>query len=302
MAEGESFDDPDAAADLASTLAPPIVVKADGLAAGKGVLICESPADAVNAINRIMREEVFGASGRRVVVEEFLEGRETSIFTLTDGDARVVLEPAQDYKRALDGDDGLNTGGMGAYSPVPWLQPDMRERAINEIVMPLLDGLADEDRPFRGCFYAGLMITEKGPRLIEVNCRLGDPDGIVLMPRLESDLGELLYTCAAGGLAQRSVAWNADACVSVVVASGGYPGPYPTGFDIDGIDEPDDVVVFHAGTAMRDHRLVSAGGRVLDVTATGRTIEDARARAYAAVGKIRMEGMHYRTDIAKGVS
>ncbi len=302
MAEGESFDDPDAAADLASTLAAPIVVKADGLAAGKGVLICQTQAEAVNVINRMMREDMFGESSRRVVVEEYLEGRETSIFTLTDGDARLVLEPAQDYKRALDGDGGLNTGGMGAYSPVPWLDAATRQRALDEIVHPMLDGLAGEGKMFTGCFYAGLMVTDKGPRLIEINCRFGDPDGLVLMPRLQSDLGELLYACAAGGLASVDVSWSPDACVAVVVASGGYPEGYETGYPIEGVADTDDVVVFHAGTAMRDGKLVTAGGRVLDVTATGPTIDDARARAYAAAEKITFEGIHLRKDIAKGVS
>ena len=300
MAEGESFDDPDAAIDFARTIAPPIVVKAEGLAAGKGVLICRNHAHAAEAIDDIMRGSAFGDAGRRVVVEEFLEGRETSIFTLADGNTTVVLEPAQDYKRALDGDQGLNTGGMGAYSPVPWLG-EMRQRAVDEIVIPLIEGLASEGRTFKGCFYAGLMITAKGPRLIEVNCRFGDPDGIVLMPRLASDLGELLFAVAEGSLGAQKVTWRDEACVAVVVASGGYPSDYRKGVPIAGIESSDDVVVFHAGTALRDGSLVSSGGRVLDVTALGATIDDARARAYETAAKIRMDGMHYRTDIAKGV-
>jgi len=174
-----------------------------------------------------MRERVFGASGGRVVVEEFLEGRETSIFCLTDGDTRVVLEPAQDYKRALDGDRGLNTGGIGSYSPVPWLGADVREQAVREIVMPLLDGLAAEGRPYEGCLYCGLMITDKGPRLIEVNCRFGDPETQVLLPRLRTDFAELLSACAAGGLRSQRLEWSDDACVTVVVTSGGYPGGVP---------------------------------------------------------------------------
>jgi len=190
---------------------------------------------------------------------------------------------------------------MGAYSPVPWLG-EMRQRAVDEIVMPLIDGLASEGRTFKGCFYAGLMITAKGPRLIEVNCRLGDPDGIVLMPRLRSDLGELLFAVAEGSLGAQKVVWRERASVAVVVASGGYPENYATGVPISGIDESDDVTVFHAGTAMKDGSLVSNGGRVLDVTALGATIDDARSKAYATAAKIRMDGMHYRTDIAKGVS
>jgi len=304
MAEGESFDDPDSAFEYARTIAPPLVVKAEGLAAGKGVLICSTHAEAEAAIDQIMRERVFGASGGRVVVEEFLEGRETSIFCLTDGDTRVVLEPAQDYKRALDGDQGLNTGGIGSYSPVPWLGADVREQAVREIVMPLLDGLAAEGRTYEGCLYCGLMITDKGPRLIEVNCRFGDPETQVLLPRLRTDFAELLNACATGSLSSQLPEWSDDACVTVVVTSGGYPGEYRTGITIDGIEDAEalgDVTVFHAGTSRIDGRLVSSGGRVLNVSAWGPTIAAARSRAYEAVGKIRMDGAYARSDIALNV-
>jgi phosphoribosylamine--glycine ligase len=304
MAEGESFDDPDAALDFAKTIAGPLVVKAEGLAAGKGVLICRAHDDARAAIDRIMRERAFGASGVRVVVEEFLEGRETSIFCLTDGETKLILEPAQDYKRALDNDEGLNTGGMGSYSPVPWLAPDVRQRAIDEIVLPLIDGLSSEGRTYRGCFYTGLMFTDKGPRLIEVNARFGDPETQALMPRLRSDLLVLLEACVDGTLSKHTPHWSDDACVSVVVASGGYPGDYATGVPIEGIDDAEalgGVAVFHAGTKEHDGRLVSAGGRVLNVSAWGTSVTAARERAYEAVGKIRMDGMHVRADIAAGV-
>jgi phosphoribosylamine--glycine ligase len=304
MAQGESFDDPEAAADCARTLAAPLVVKADGLAAGKGVLICDSQADAVNVIDRMMREDMFGTSGRRVVVEEFLEGRETSIFCLTDGESRVILDPAQDYKRAQDDDHGLNTGGMGSYSPVPWLSTDVREQAVREIVHPLLDGLASEGRPFAGCFYAGLMITEKGPRLIEVNSRFGDPETQALLPRLRTDLVQLLFACVDGSLGSHEPVWSEDACVSVVVASGGYPGDYASGKAIEGIDDAEalgDVMVFHAGTSRSGGRLVSAGGRVLNVSALGSSIPAARDRCYEAVSRITMDGAYSRSDIARGV-
>jgi phosphoribosylamine--glycine ligase len=304
MAEGESFDDPDAAADCARTIAGRIVVKADGLAAGKGVLICETRADAVNAIDRIMREEIFGSSGHRVVVEEFLEGRETSIFCLTDGDARIVLEPAQDYKRALDDDRGLNTGGMGSYSPVPWLSSIVREQAIHEIVHPLLDGLASEGRSYTGCMYCGLMITDKGPRLIEVNARFGDPETQALLPRLGSDLAGLLMAGAEGTLGSQRLVWSENACVSVVVASGGYPGEYATGKSIDGIDDAEalgDVAVFHAGTTRTNGRLVSASGRVLNISALGASIREARERCYDAASRIKIDGSYFRSDIARGV-
>jgi phosphoribosylamine--glycine ligase len=304
MAEGESFDDPDAATDFARTIAPPLVVKAEGLAAGKGVIICADHAEATTAIDQIMRERMFGASGDRVVVEEFLDGRETSIFCLTDGDARLILEPAQDYKRARDDDEGPNTGGMGSYSPVPWLSPNVREQAIAEIVVPLLDGLTEEDRLYQGCLYCGLMITDKGPLLIEVNCRFGDPETQALLPRLRTDLAELLSACADGTLGSQRVEWADDACVSVVVASGGYPEDYVKGKAIDGIEGAEaleGVAIFHAGTKRVDGSLVSDGGRVLNVSALGPSIPAARERAYEAVGRITMDGLHFRGDIARGV-
>lgn len=305
MAQGESFNDPDAAIDLAQTLAAPIVVKAEGLAAGKGVLICASHDEARSAIDSIMRERSFGDSGNRVVVEEFLEGREISMFCLTDGITKLYLDLAQDYKRSLDDDQGLNTGGMGSYSPVPWFSDEIRERALREIVEPLVDGLASEGRTYRGCFYAGLMITDKGPRLIEVNSRFGDPETQALLPRLDTDLYTLLNACVDGSLAECELTWSADACVSVAVASAGYPEQYETGKRITGISDAEalgDVSVFHAGTATADGHLVSAGGRVLNVSALGATIPAARERAYDAVEKIDMDGKHFRRDIAKGIS
>lgn len=304
MARGESFTDPVAAIDFTRTFEGPLVVKASGLAAGKGVLICGTQYEAQTAIAEIMRGGMFGASGESIVVEEFLEGREISMFALTDGSTRLALDLAQDYKRALDDDEGLNTGGMGSYSPVPWLAPAMREQAVEQILMPLLDGLAAEGRPYQGLFYAGLMFTEAGPKLIEVNCRFGDPETQALMPRLGSDLAVLLDACVSGSLAGQTLEWKSDACVSVVVASEGYPESYDTGVEIAGIDDAEaleGVSVFHAGTALEDGRLVNAGGRVLNVSATAATIPEARERAYEAVGKIRMEGSYARTDIAKGI-
>ncbi len=305
MAEGETFDDADAAIDYAKTIAGPVVVKAEGLAAGKGVLICRDHKEATDAIEQIMRARVFGDSGNRVVVEEFLEGRETSIFCLTDGETKLILEPAQDYKRARDNDEGLNTGGMGSYSPVPWLAPESREKAVSEIIFPLIDGLASEGRPYKGCFYLGAMFTAKGPRLIEVNCRFGDPETQVLMPRLRSDLGEVLLACATSSLSGTKLEWTDDSCVSVVVASGGYPEDYETGKPISGIESAEalgDVAVFHAGTTTKDGKLASAGGRVLNVSALGSSIPEARKRAYDAVEKIEMDGRHFRRDIAEGIS
>jgi phosphoribosylamine---glycine ligase len=303
-AEGESFDDPDAAADYAKTIAPPLVVKAEGLAAGKGVLVCADLGEARAAIDRIMRERVFGDAGGRVVVEEFLEGRETSLFCLTDGQTRLILEPAQDYKRALDEDRGLNTGGMGSYSPVPWLDASVREQAVREIVDPLLDGLDEEGRPYAGCLYCGLMITDKGPRLIEVNCRFGDPETQALMPRLRTDLAELLGACVDRQLGSQRLEWSDEACVSVVVAAKGYPESYRSGLEIEGVEEADaedGVAIFHAGTTRSEGHLVSSGGRVLNVSALGLTIPAAHERAYAALGKVRMQDKYFRTDIARGL-
>jgi phosphoribosylamine--glycine ligase len=304
VAAGESFDDPDAAIDFARTIAPPIVVKADGLAAGKGVLICRTLDEARDVIRQMTSGEMFGPSGNRVIVEEFLEGREISMFCLTDGTANLFLELAQDYKRAQDDDRGANTGGMGAYSPVPWLTDDLREQAAREIVLPLLDGLAEEGRPYRGCFYAGLMFTAKGPYLIEVNARFGDPETQILMPRLQNDLGEVLTACIDGTLHSIRLDWTDDAGVTVVIASGGSPDEYSTGYEITGIDDADEldgVTVFHAGTRTEDGAIVSAGGRVLNVSALGRSIPIARERAYAAVDRIQMKDKHARKDIAKGV-
>jgi phosphoribosylamine---glycine ligase len=304
-AEGETFEDADAAIDFARTIAPPIVVKADGLAAGKGVLICRSHDEARDAIESMMRGGLFGDSGSRVIVEEFLEGREISQLCLTDGVTKLMLEPAQDYKRARDADVGPNTGGMGAYSPVPWLTDDAREQAAREIVLPLIDGLAEEGRPYRGCFYVGLMFTAKGPRLIEVNARFGDPETQALMPRLRTDLAEVLSACVDGNLASVELDWTDEACVSVVVASGGYPESYGTGHEIGGVagaEALEGVTVFHAGTGSRDGTLISTGGRVLNVSALGATIPAARERAYEAIGKIRMQDMYSRSDIAEGVS
>jgi phosphoribosylamine--glycine ligase len=235
VAAGESFDDADAAIDFARTVAPPIVVKADGLAAGKGVLIAQSFDEARDVIEQMMRGDMFGASGSSVIVEEFLEGREISMFCVTDGNTNVFLDLAQDYKRAYDGDEGLNTGGMGAYSPVPWLSDELAAQAQREIVVPLIEGLAEEGRPYVGCFYAGLIVTAKGPYLIEVNARFGDPETQILMPRLRTDLAEVLSACVDGELSSVNLEWSTDAGVTVVVASGGYPESYGTGYEIEGV-------------------------------------------------------------------
>ncbi|MFA9443801.1 phosphoribosylamine--glycine ligase [Egicoccus sp. AB-alg6-2] len=285
--------------------APPYVVKADGLAAGKGVRICDDLDDARDAVDDALVRRVFGEAGANVVVEEFLDGPERSLFGVCDGEDVVLLAPAQDYKRALDGDGGLNTGGMGAYTPVPGFGLADVARLRELIFLPVLRELARRGSPYRGLLYAGLVETATGPRLLEFNARFGDPETQVVLPHLASDLGELLWASATGTVRDVEVTWHEGAVATVVLASGGYPGPYDTGVPIDGVgaaDALDGVQVFHAGTA-RDTSgaLHTAGGRVLDVTARGVDVTDARARAYDAVRYISFDGMQHRTDIAAGI-
>lgn len=280
------------------------VVKASGLAAGKGAIVCETPEAAREAVRSLMVEGSLGAAGAEVVIEERLIGEEASLFVLTDGKDAVPLLPAQDYKRAHDGDQGPNTGGMGSYAPAPVLTPELVETAMAQIVRPTLQGLAAQGSPFQGCLYAGLMKTADGLKVIEFNCRFGDPETQVVLPLLETDLLELLLACATGRLGERSLRWKPGAAVTVVLASGGYPGSYATGKTIGGLDAAaavEGVVVFHAGTAQRDGRIVTAGGRVLSVSAVGPNFAAAIDAAYAAANRIQFEGRHLRTDIAARV-
>jgi len=283
-------------------LGVPLVVKADGLAAGKGAIVCGSLAEADRAVALCLEEGGFGEAGRLVVVEEFMEGEEASFFVLSDGAVALALAAAQDHKTVFDDDRGPNTGGMGAYSPAPVLDMAMQQRVMAEIVDPTIRAMAKEGCPYQGVLYVGLMITAQGPRVVEFNCRFGDPECQVVLPRLDEDLLPLLEAVAAGRGLPASLPWSPDASVCVVVASGGYPGGYPTGVPISGVDEAgrlSGVTVFHAGTALRDGHLVTAGGRVLGVQAIGRDIRSALAQAYAAVARIAFAGMHYRTDIAR---
>ncbi len=300
-ARSGSFTDVEKAVAYVDELGGRAVVKADGLAAGKGVTVAPDRETAVAALRDSLERHAFGAAGATVVVEEILEGPEVSAFALIDGDTLVPLGIAQDFKRIGDGDVGPNTGGMGAYSPLPWLSADLEARIWEETVAPTFHALQDEAIPYRGCLFAGLMLTTDGPKVLEFNCRFGDPETEVLLPRIDRDLAELFLAGAEGRLTDAGTSEGADAAVTVVLASGGYPGPYETGFEIDGLDaaaEVDGVIVFHAGTAERDGRVVTAGGRVLAVSALGPTLRDARARAYEACGRIAFEGMRYRRDIA----
>ena len=281
-------------------LGAPLVVKADGLAAGKGVVICPTPDEAERALALCFEQRAFGDSGLTVVVEEFLEGEEVSFFALTDGAAVLPLAAAQDHKTIFDGDRGPNTGGMGAYSPAPTFDTAMQERVMAEIVRPVVAALAKEGAPFAGVLYAGLMITREGPKVIEFNCRFGDPECQALIPRLDDDLLPLLEAVATGRGLPAAVSWSPRASVCVVMASAGYPGAPRTGRPITGTPEAAalrDVMVFHAGTAMVEGALVTAGGRVLGVQALGADVAAAIRTVYEAVEWIRFEGAQYRHDI-----
>jgi phosphoribosylamine--glycine ligase len=298
----ELFTDSTSARAYARSLGAPLVVKADGLAAGKGVFVCRSLEEADRAIAVCLEERGFGKAGARIVIEEFLEGEEASCFALTDGEALVSLAAAQDHKRVFDEDQGPNTGGMGAYSPAPAVTEQCAREIVETIMRPTVHAMASEGRPYSGLLYAGLMLTKDGPKVLEFNCRFGDPETQPLLTRLDEDLFPLLLAVARGESLPARVAWKAEASVCVVLASSGYPGEYRTGLPISGIEEAEalqNVVVFHAGTALENGQLVTAGGRVLGVTALGSTISQATNRAYQAVEKIHFEGMHYRRDIAK---
>ncbi|MGH2653691.1 MAG: phosphoribosylamine--glycine ligase [Actinomycetota bacterium] len=297
----EITDDVTRAVMLLDAFEPPYVIKADGLAAGKGVVVTADRQEAIEAVESMLVDRAFGSAGDRVLIEEHLEGREVSVLALTDGEAVLPLEPAQDFKRALDGDRGPNTGGMGAFSPVPAVDDATGRQITAEILEPTIAALAAEGVRYRGVLYAGLMLTSDGPKVLEFNARFGDPEAQAVLPRLDSDLAEALLACVEGRLGEVKVAWSPESCVTVVLASGGYPGPYGTGFPIEGLDaagKSDRVAVFHAGTARRDGRVVTAGGRVLAVSALGTDLADARTRAYRAASQVSFEGAHRRNDIA----
>jgi phosphoribosylamine--glycine ligase len=297
-----TFSDADGARGYCRELGAPLVVKADGLAGGKGALVCRTLADADHAVALCLEERAFGDAGANVVIEEFMEGEEASFFVLSDGSGALPLGAAQDHKTVFDGDQGPNTGGMGAYSPTPALDGAMEERVMAEVVLPTIRAMREEGVPYQGVLYVGLMITRDGPRVVEFNCRFGDPECQAILPRLHSDLLPLLAAVADGHGLPPALRWHADASVCVVLASGGYPGRYETGRTIRGVEEAErmaGVAVFHAGTAIRDGRLVTAGGRVLGVQALGRDIAEAISRAYGAVARIRFKGMHHRKDIGR---
>ncbi len=278
----------------------PIVVKADGLAAGKGVIVAMTEQEALDAVDAIMEDHSFGDAGARVVIEEFMEGEEASLLAFTDGRTIRPMISAQDHKRAYDGDRGPNTGGMGTYAPAPVMTPEMTERAVEEILKPTIAAMAKEGRVYRGCLYLGLMVTADGPKVVEFNARFGDPETQVVLPLLDSDLVAIMCACADGTLADVPIRWKEGAAVCVVLASGGYPGHYEKGQEIHGLADAEAMgaLVFHAGTAMKDGKLVTNGGRVLGVVGRGADISSAVDAAYAAATKISFKDAYYRKDIA----
>ncbi len=280
----------------------PIVIKADGLAAGKGVVVAMTKAEAMEALEEMMAGHKFGAAGNKVVIEEFMEGEEASLFAFTDGKTIVPMLAAQDHKRVNDGDKGPNTGGMGAYCPAPVMTPELKQKTMDIILRPVVDAMAKEGRPYAGCLYAGLMIKGDSVKVVEFNARFGDPETQAVLPLLKSDLPTIMVACAKGTLQPDMVEWETDkAAVCVVMASSGYPGSYPKGLPISGLEAAgamQDVVVFHAGTREENGQILTNGGRVLGVTAVAEDILAAQRKAYAAVEKIHFEGAHYRKDIA----
>ncbi|MBI2908892.1 MAG: phosphoribosylamine--glycine ligase [Chloroflexi bacterium] len=298
-ARGATFSSLDAAAAHIRQQSGSIVVKADGLAAGKGVFVTNSQEAALQALSEIMEKRAFGDAGNRVIIEECLMGKEVSLLAFSDGETVAPMVPACDYKRAYDGDQGLNTGGMGCYSPPGFFDDKLLESVKRQVLEPTVRALAKEGSPYRGVLYAGLMLTDKGIKVLEFNARFGDPETQVILPRLKSDLVDILLAVVNGTLAQQSVAWSKDACVGVVLASGGYPGSYTTGYPITGLDGMGaSVTVFHAGTKLKDGQVVTDGGRVLNVVACGKDLREAREKVYKAIPSIRFQDCHYRQDIA----
>lgn len=295
----ETFDDPKAAKEYLSTASFPIVLKADGLALGKGVLICENLQEALRGISEIMEEKKFGDSGNRIVIEEFMTGPEVSVLSFTDGKTIRILSSAQDHKRAGDNDTGLNTGGMGTFSPSPNYTEEVDRFCRENIYQKTVDAMASEGRPFVGVIFFGLMLTPNGPRVLEYNARFGDPEAQVVLPRMENDIIDVMEACIDGRLSDIEIEFQDNACVCVILASEGYPVKYEKGFEITGLDDFDweNYFCFHAGTAQKDGKIVTNGGRVLGITAKGNTLKEARTNAYEATKRVNFENKYMRNDI-----
>lgn len=280
----------------------PVVIKADGLALGKGVLICETLDDAKTALREMMVEHIFGKSGNTVVVEEFMTGPEVSVLAFTDGNVVKPMISSMDHKRVNDNDEGLNTGGMGTIAPSPYYTEDIAKTCMETIFLPTINALKEEGRTFKGCLYFGLMLTPNGPKVVEYNCRFGDPETQVVLPLLESDLYTIMRACHDGTLADVDVKWSKEACACVVEASGGYPTKYEKGYEIHGLDadgQHEGVVIYHAGTKKENGKYYTNGGRVLGITAKGTDLQEALDKAYSVVKEVGFDKMHYRTDIGK---
>ena len=299
-ARSVSFSEYTQAKDYIKQQAPPIVIKADGLAAGKGVTVADSVPQALDALASIMESKTLGAAGDRVIIEEYLSGEEMSSFAFTDGNTVVPMVSACDYKPVFDGNQGPNTGGMGSYSPPHFFNAKLAKTVNETILKPVVKAMLDEGRTYRGVLYGGLMIANDGPKVLEFNARFGDPEAQVTLPLLKTDLVDILLAVVNGNLDKINVEWSGDACVGVVMASAGYPGNYKTGFPISGLDELDkDILVFHAGTRLgSEGEILTNGGRVLTVVAVGKTLAEAREKVYANIPQIYFEGCHYRRDIA----
>lgn len=299
-AKYKSFTDYKEAVDYINSQPVPIVVKADGPALGKGVTVAETREEAIDAVKASMEDKIFGASGSCVVIEECLTGPEVSVLAFTDGKTMVPMVSSKDHKRAYDNDKGPNTGGMGTISPNPFYNDELAKECMETIFLPTMKAMNEEGRTFKGVLYFGLMITPNGPKVIEYNCRFGDPETQVVLPRLKTDLVDIFEAVINENLADINIEWSDDACACVIMASGGYPKSYEKGYEISGLDNLCDCcVVYHAGTALKDGKIVTAGGRVLGVTCKGKTLDEALSRCYANVNKISFEKGFYRTDIGK---
>lgn len=298
-AKYQVFTDPNKAIQAINLIRPPLVIKADGLAAGKGVLLCTNKGEAFDGIDKIMKKKVFGDSGNKLIIEEFMEGEEASILAITDGKNIVILPTSQDHKAIFEGDKGPNTGGMGAYSPTPIIGPRMLKTIKEKVLKPTILGMEKEGRPYTGVLYAGLMITKEGPKVLEYNCRFGDPEIQAVLPLLKTDIVDLMMCSCEGRVKEEELTTTTGSSVCVIMASGGYPGSYAKGKLIQGLENiPDDVLVFHAGTQKKGNHLLTSGGRVLGVTAVGDNISDAVDKVYQSIGKITYDGAYYRRDIA----
>ncbi|MDE6605044.1 MAG: phosphoribosylamine--glycine ligase [Clostridia bacterium] len=296
-AKYEEFDNYDKAVEYLAKAKYPLVVKADGLALGKGVIICNTKEEGLQAAKEMMIDSKFKDAGKRVIVEEFMVGQEVSILSFCDGKTIIPMVNARDHKRAYDNDQGLNTGGMGTFSPSAIYTKDVEEEVMNKIILPTVDAMNKEGRTFKGVLYFGLMLTDDGAKVVEYNARFGDPETQVVLPRLKTDLCDIFNAVVDGTLDKINIEWSDDACVCVVMASGGYPESYQKGKEITIGNIADDILIFHAGTAIKDGKLVTSGGRVLGVTAKGKDIHEARAKAYEAVSRIHFDGAFFRSDI-----